>query len=425
MPARVAKAEDANLDLVRVQVPLQGRTPAQAGSFSFRALLRRWGLSVAGWRVHYGLVDAKSPAEAELASLRRRAYGPDADIGADPRAQARLADLERQLATREYGASAVARTAPPIGRATEVDDPPTVETAHGGSAAPDAGDEAETGIAATPAESAPSASAPGRMRRALPWVIAAGAVVVATALGAMYFDAVTEPLVEAQLVALDEPLPGSVPPALSQEDLGWTTDPVFVSHGRYGPLEVWSTTAPHNWQCLAVVFRESVLRFNCTVSSLDTVTDVAVQEGLWPPDFPGSSIPHWSSIRFVLRDDVVDVYIGRNPDPDASRAATEGPYGADPFGGPLPHGGAELADTNWVLGGAWWGNRDLNGIAITLDFAADTAGGNGGVNTYTAGYTSAPDGALTFSDIASTTTMTGDVLGRWRPKTPTSPPSRL
>ncbi len=46
-------------------------------------------------------------------------------------------------------------------------------------------------------------------------------------------------------------------------------------------------------------------------------------------------------------------------------------------------------------------------FGITLDFAADSAGGNGGVNTYTAGYTSAPDGALRFSNIAITA-MAGD-----------------
>ena len=217
----------------------------------------------------------------------------------------------------------------------------------------------------------------------------------------MYVDAVTEPLVEAQLVALDEPLPGSVPPALSQEDLGWTTDPVFVSHGRYGPLEVWSTTAPHNWQCLAVVFESSVWRFNCTVSSLDTVADVTVQESWLPTDAPGGPIPDWSSVRFVLHDDVVDVYIGRNADPDASSAAPESPSGGTPSAPPYP-----TAERSWPTPtgcsvgprGGWSSAR----TGITLDFAADSAGGNGGVNTYTAGYTSAPDGALTFSDIAST-----------------------
>ena len=164
--------------------------------------------------MHTGFVDDKSPAEDELAALRRRAYGPDADIGADPRAQARLADLERQHATRESDAPAVARTAPPIGRATEVDPPPTVDTAHGASAASDAGDGAESWIAATPAAATPSASAPARMRRALPWVIAAGAGVVAIALGAMYVDAVTEP------DAVTTPLP-----LLSEHTDGGTLDP--------------------------------------------------------------------------------------------------------------------------------------------------------------------------------------------------------
>ncbi len=37
----------------------------------------------------------------ELAALRRRAYGPDADIQNDPRAQARLAELERAIAPVE------------------------------------------------------------------------------------------------------------------------------------------------------------------------------------------------------------------------------------------------------------------------------------------------------------------------------------
>ena len=124
------------------------------------------------------------------------------------------------------------------------------------------------------------------------------------------------------------------------------------------------------------------------MSSLDTVADVTVQEGWLPRDFPGGPIPDWSSVRFVLHDDVVDVYIGRNADPDAARAAPEGPSGGNPFGAPRPYGGAELADTSWVLGGAAWGSGDYSRSGITLDFAADSAGGSGGVNTYTAGYTS-------------------------------------
>ena len=65
------------------------------------------------------------------------------------------------------------------------------------------------------------------MRRALPWVIAAGAVVVAIALGAMYVDAVTEPLVTEPRVT--EPLP-----LLSEHANGVTLDPGKYVVDDYG-----------------------------------------------------------------------------------------------------------------------------------------------------------------------------------------------
>ncbi len=69
---------------------------------------------------------------------------------------------------------------------------------------------------------------------------------------------------------------------------------------------------------------------------------------------------------------------------------------------PLPTGGAELADTMWALSGASYTNTTLSDLGITLDFAAAEATGNGGVNTYSASYTSSADGSLTFGPIAST-----------------------
>ncbi|MDQ2670468.1 MAG: hypothetical protein M3Y31_07550, partial [Gemmatimonadota bacterium] len=44
--------------------------------------------------------------ERELATLRRRAYGPDADIDADPVARARLIALEDRLRGRKAGVDA-------------------------------------------------------------------------------------------------------------------------------------------------------------------------------------------------------------------------------------------------------------------------------------------------------------------------------
>ena len=218
--------------------------------------------------MHNAFVDDKSPAEDELDALRRRAYGPDADIGADPRAQARLADLERQHATRASDAPAVARTAPPIGRATEVDPPPTGDRAHDASAASDAGDGAESWIAAKPAAATPSASAPTRMRRALPWVIAAGAGMVAIALGAMYVDAVTEPdAVTTPLPLLSEhkdgtldpgkyvvdnfgaPSSATMAPVLQVPDGYFTTDGSGVMASPYQVVALWDIESVYTHPC--------------------------------------------------------------------------------------------------------------------------------------------------------------------------------
>jgi heat shock protein HslJ len=69
---------------------------------------------------------------------------------------------------------------------------------------------------------------------------------------------------------------------------------------------------------------------------------------------------------------------------------------------PLPTGGAELADTSWVLSGMSSTNENMTDSGITLDFSADTASGSSGVNTYSGTYTSSPDGKLTFGALAGT-----------------------
>jgi heat shock protein HslJ len=74
---------------------------------------------------------------------------------------------------------------------------------------------------------------------------------------------------------------------------------------------------------------------------------------------------------------------------------------------PLPTGGAELADTSWLLTGIATTTDSLADSGITLQFSASEASGNAGVNTYTAGYTATADGTLTFTAIASTQ-MAGD-----------------
>jgi heat shock protein HslJ len=90
----------------------------------------------------------------------------------------------------------------------------------------------------------------------------------------------------------------------------------------------------------------------------------------------------------------------------SSAAASAAASVANPVA-PLPTGGAELADTNWVLSGMSSTNTSMADSGITLDFTADTASGNSGVNTYSGSYTSSTDGKLAFGALAGTL-MAGD-----------------
>ena len=226
----------------------------------------------------------------ELAALRRRAYGPDADIQNDPRAQARLAELERAIAP--------------------------VEVAH-----PDAsatGDVPRPARFATPAPSAATPPRPsGRWRNAVAVVAVAASVIAVIALGALVFERLNRPEPVARFPALAEPPQGTASP-LPYPDLLQEFDfrqPVFVSHGEYGALDLWSATGPRGRQCLVVSVGGEVPGFACTVPTIDAIVDIRSQNS-WMPEAPdGGPIPNGSTIRFVLNDGVIEVYVGRVPPP--------------------------------------------------------------------------------------------------------------
>lgn len=101
--------------------------------------------------------------------------------------------------------------------------------------------------------------------------------------------------------------------------------------------------------------------------------------------------------------------VGCSSDSDSASPTASSPAAVSPGNAvaPLPTGGAELADTQWALSGASYTNTSLADAGITLDFAAAEVSGNAGVNTYNAAYTSAADGSVAISEIASTQ-MAGD-----------------
>jgi hypothetical protein len=226
------------------------------------------------------------PAE-ELAALRRRAYGPDADIEADPVAQARLEELEREYALR--------------GRAAPDDAPIDSD------AAP-----ANAGSSSPPVAQ-PADESPGRIRRALPLIAIGASVVAVIAVGAWAFERLNRPQPAARLEALADVPRGTAVPLVAPEDLRtWrVTEPVFVSYGEYGALDAWSMSGSPGRQCIVVSVGGEVAGIHCTTPEIDTFVDI-LSLNSWMPEAPeGGRIPLESTIRFVLHDDVVDVYVGR------------------------------------------------------------------------------------------------------------------
>ncbi|MCR2784009.1 MULTISPECIES: hypothetical protein [unclassified Microbacterium] len=151
-----------------------------------------------------------------------------------------------------------------------------------------------------------------QVRRILPWVVTAAAVLVAgIAIAALLIDDASEPTPVAQLAPQTDSAQGTIP--LDDEIArNWgVTEADFVSHGSYGDLQIWSTTAPEAKRCLAVVVENRISVFNCAAPTLDTIADFDIDPNLVPPAPSGEPA---ANVRFVLHDEIVDVYLAPNPE---------------------------------------------------------------------------------------------------------------
>ncbi len=212
---------------------------------------------------------------AELAQLRRRAYGPEADIHLDPRALARLDELEH-------------RSPPPADPAEAVRDAAGVRTA------------------------------PHRWSIALAIVAVAAAaclagVVVTLAVndahGSVSLRAQGPP--DADLRLLVEPKL----PATEQDGASLT------SFGVYGNMSVVGAELPSGGRCLVVAIRNT---FNnaaaCAPPGMDVFTQMWVyssteSSGMAYPEAPGMAVPApvGTLVQYVWSASVVRVSIGQAP----------------------------------------------------------------------------------------------------------------
>jgi hypothetical protein len=261
----------------------------------------------------------------ELQRLRRRAYGPDADIAGDAAAQARLSELE--AAERRERAPVVDTAAAlhgaisdrvPIPAAAERSRPASTSVPQpvGGAPAehePDGGSDTEHDPARVPiADSDPTDRTPSSTwslrRRVLLSVVAATAV-LAAGIGIGSGDFVVDESSEAKPVTQLTPQgqPGSASIRANDEVpvRNNLTVADFVSYGAYGPLHIWSTTKLENKRCIAVVRENHISVFECTAPSADTIADYDIEPDMLPIPPSGQVTPY---VRFILHDGVIDVY---------------------------------------------------------------------------------------------------------------------
>lgn len=231
-------------------------------------------------------MDPHPPLDAaglrELDVLRRRAYGPDADIQADPTALARLLELEELVHRRERAAPGAAEVARGAG-ARHPSSRPRWHTAlvvAVGVAAIALGIAAQTQAAAPPVAAAPtptvasrphppSEPAPPEARKAFAYAYASGATVVAQA---------------------------DVPAQLAPTESSQTGSPPYRPVGTYFGVTVWAADSPDDDRvCLLLEAARSTQHCvsHGVFASGGLMTTVSFAE-LSPADRPGGMTPQQS-----------------------------------------------------------------------------------------------------------------------------------
>ena len=226
--------------------------------------------------------------------MRRRAYGPDADIDTDPSALTRLRELEEVLAR------------PLEKRAEDANEPdvspePTASDVSAGPTPSDVSTE-EASDAAAPADP----ELPGRRRwwrKPVVLVAAAlGALVVLAGSLVTTLDARPERTLTPTPAAKEVPFP---------DGLSWLTSVLGIprdalhSYRGVGDIIVWAGTAEDGVDCVLVTATDGPLGFGCSRGQ-DATADIVLDSQM--ATIP-SGLAERSTLRFVYRGDRVDVWI--------------------------------------------------------------------------------------------------------------------
>ena len=260
----------------------------------------------------------------ELAELRRRAYGPHADIATDPEAQARLHELEalerETRSTHEFSGAVEtaseevipARTAPAVEAPAAIAEDPAAPPAE--SVAPSSATEAPSEVGST--------RLLHTARKRMPWLIAvvAGAVALVAVI-ALVVGEFSRPNPEVSLPA--RTLPSTVgKPDLSESmrQVWGIPDAPLIYRGTLGRLNLWTTTDGSEWDCVLLSMQAQIYRASCAHRPLPAMVDFVTENATFPPESLDPPIPVGSFLRFVWEGDMLNVYVARLAEDEALRA---------------------------------------------------------------------------------------------------------
>ncbi len=234
-----------------------------------------------------------SDESRELADLRRRAYGPDADIQGDPEAMRRLHELESEARQPDPAAAA------------EPDPDEVRETAAEAASVPEAIVENDRVEAATIATRR-------WWRSGVVWSVAGVSLLLGGAIGATALAASTAPA-DGPDVTL-EALPGvdDQGPGWDESLQSWGMEPSsVVQYEAYDTIDVMTAHATSNARCILLLHQGSIFTAACARGGLDPVLDLGVDEG-WPIHFEQPLGPE-GVLRFMAHADGVDVWARPGP----------------------------------------------------------------------------------------------------------------
>ncbi len=259
---------------------------------------------------------------AELQELRRRAYGPDADIETDPAALARLHELEDAAAAKPAATSDPSAPEAAAKPATDALPSPPDSSAD----AP-AADPLETAEPSAPAQ-APASPRVSRLRalaarttatrraRLLTGIVA---VVVVGLIGGVIGWQAAQPRADRVLAPTSETLAvaGDEQSILSG---GYGLEGRLRGHEPYGALHAWTGRTHEGLECLVISLGEvavdNIVGVGCAPDGLPASVDVFMWPG-WSVQ-ADLDLPVRSLVRFVRAGDQVRVTLAVPPHPSTT-----------------------------------------------------------------------------------------------------------